>query len=246
MILGIDEVGRGAWAGPLVVGAVAFDDELATCHPELVSGSGKLKDSKQLTKHQRETLSLQIKSSAVAVGIGWVDAVTLDKIGLSQALKLATIRAFAHIPPDICNQLDQIIIDGTIKLLDDPRVITLVKADAKIAAVSAGAIAAKVARDTYMQRLSRLFPDYNFEKHVGYGTASHRTALERFGALDGIHRKSFAPVAKVCGDYSPKPSVTRNSGPGSESGMTDPESSNNKNNLGNFRVKKEGKNETSS
>ncbi len=209
LVLGIDEVGRGAWAGPLVVGAVILE----SCHCQNCSKSAEssneilsqvqhenlkgLKDSKKLTKKQRETLSKEIKSSALAVGIGWVDAATLDKIGLSAALKLATERAFAQIPPEIQSRLDQIIIDGTIKFLDDPRVITLAKADAKIAAVSAAAIAAKAFRDDYMTRLNHAFPTYDFDKHVGYGTALHRKKLQKFGPLDGIHRQSFAPVANL-------------------------------------------------
>jgi len=185
LTLGIDEVGRGAWAGPLTVGAVVFDSVRV---PE------GLRDSKKLTKKRREMLARAIKTSAVVVGVGWVDAGVLDRIGLSAALKLATERAFAQIPPAVREKLDQIIIDGTIKLLDDPRATTLIKADSKIAAVSAAAIVAKVFRDDYMARLSQVFPDYDFEKHVGYGTALHREKLTKFGALAGVHRQSFAPI----------------------------------------------------
>jgi len=194
LILGIDEVGRGAWAGPLAVGAVVFDSS--------VTPNG-LADSKKLTKHQRENLIGDIKQSALAVGIGWIDAAVIDQIGLSRALKVATENAFAQISPDIQTQLDQIIIDGTINLLNNAppnvheKVTTLIKADAKIAAVSAAAIVAKVTRDHYMTQLAQVFPDFHFAAHVGYGTAAHLAELQKFGALDGIHRQSFAPISKL-------------------------------------------------
>lgn len=188
LILGLDEVGRGAWAGPLAIGAVVFDSA--------VTPDG-LKDSKKLTKRQRENLNREIKSQAIAIGIGFVDAPTIDNIGLSAALKLAANRAFFQISADICSQIDQIIIDGTIKLLDDSRVTTLVKADDKIASVSAAAITAKVARDHYMSQLDKVFPDYHFSRHVGYGTSLHSEKISQFGVLNGIHRESFAPIAKV-------------------------------------------------
>ena len=195
MILGIDEVGRGAWAGPLVVGAVVFDQ---------ASSVKGLHDSKKLTARQREQLTRIIKSEALSIGIGWVDAAQVDRIGLSNSLRLASERAFAQIPEPIRQQLERIVIDGTIPLLDDPRVITMIKADDKVKAVSAASIIAKVARDHYMARLDRVFPNYDFSHHVGYGTASHLQKLEKFGVIPGIHRHSFAPIAKLAGQNLPE------------------------------------------
>lgn len=196
LILGIDEVGRGPWAGPLVVGAVVLDQEKS------IAG---LNDSKKLTSQQREKLSREIKKSAAAIGVGWIDAPTIDKIGLSESLKLATKRAYDQIlrQIDAC-EISEIIIDGTINFLGDPRVITMVKADGKVAAVSAASIIAKVFRDHYMAQLDRVFPEYNFATHVGYGTASHKEKLARFGAISGIHRQSFAPIAKLSGNLVQK------------------------------------------
>jgi ribonuclease HII len=199
LTLGIDEVGRGAWAGPLAVGAVVLDSA------RVPDG---LADSKKLTKKQREKLTIEIKKSAVAIGVGWVSATDIDKIGLGPALKLAAQRTVAQIPPEIRAKLDQIIIDGTVDLLagsvlagSDPaiasKVTILPKADAKIAAVSAAAIVAKVFRDHYMAQLEKVFPDYNFANHVGYGTALHQQKLTKFGIITGVHRQSFAPIAKI-------------------------------------------------
>lgn len=193
LTLGIDEVGRGAWAGPLVVGAVALDPD------RQIDG---LNDSKKLTRRQRELLTRQIQIEAAAIGIGWVDAQVIDKIGLSAALRLATERAFAQISP-YQKQIDSIIIDGRDRLLDDARVTTMIKADGKIKAVSAASIIAKVARDHYMEHLNLALPSYDFASHVGYGTAKHQTELVQHGAIHGIHRYSFAPVAAIAG--TPKP-----------------------------------------
>lgn len=187
MIVGIDEVGRGAWAGPLVVGAV------------LLGGApiDGLTDSKLLSKKQRERLDIEIRQKAVAVGLGWVSAKDIDKIGLSQALKLASRRAIAHIQ----QEYHEIIIDGTIALLDDPRVTLMKKADLLVPSVSAASIVAKVARDNYMRQLDGVFPGYKFAGHVGYGTAAHRAAIDKLGVTP-LHRLSFAPLKKYNGQVS--------------------------------------------
>lgn len=182
MVVGIDEVGRGAWAGPLVVGAVVLGGKE-------IPG---LTDSKKLTPKKREALNLQIKQAAAGIGIGWVSAKTIDRVGLSAALKLAAQKALAGVACDY----DQIIIDGTIKLIDDPRVTTMKQADLLVPSVSAASIIAKVARDHYMGILANTFPGYGFESHVGYGTAAHSAALAKQGVTP-IHRTSFAPIADM-------------------------------------------------
>jgi len=181
MIVGIDEVGRGAWAGPLVVGAVLLGD---------VRIDG-LTDSKKLTKKQRERLDLEIRQKAAAIGLGWVSAKQLDRIGLSQSLKLASARAIAH----IVKEYDEIIIDGTVAFIEDPRVTLMAKADLLVPSVSAASIVAKVARDNYMKHLDGVFPGYAFISHVGYGTAAHREAIKGQGVTP-LHRLSFAPLAQ--------------------------------------------------
>jgi ribonuclease HII len=181
MIVGIDEVGRGAWAGPLVVGAVLLGGKE-------IEG---LTDSKLLTKKRREQLNVIIRQEARAIGLGWVSAKEIDRIGLSPALKLAASRAIAGITADY----DEIIIDGTIRLLDDPRVTLMKKADLLIPSVSAASIIAKVARDNYMRHLDDVFEGYKFSSHVGYGTAAHQAAIVQNG-VSPVHRLSFAPLAK--------------------------------------------------
>ena len=179
MIVGIDEVGRGAWAGPLAVGAV------------LLGGASidGLTDSKKLTKKQRELLDLEIRQKALGIGIGWVSASVIDQIGLTAALKLASRRAIAHIR----HEYREIIIDGTIKFIDDPRVTTMKKADLLVPSVSAASIVAKVARDNYMKHLDKVFPGYRFTGHVGYGTAAHREAIAKLGVTP-LHRLSYTPL----------------------------------------------------
>ena len=177
MILGIDEVGRGAWAGPLVVGACILNNAQ-------IEG---LADSKTLSKKQREKLAKEIADSSAIVGLGWVFNSELDEIGLSSSLKLATRRAVEKVQLE-CRErkvkFDEIIIDGTVNFLTDTPLekyaSTLKKADLLISSVSAAAICAKVARDNYMSELAIKpeFLEYNFDKNVGYGTAQHRAALE--------------------------------------------------------------------
>lgn len=185
MILGIDEVGRGPWAGPLVVGAVVLGG---------VDING-LTDSKKLTKKRREELFDEIHKRAQGIGLGWVSASEIDEVGLSEALKRATKRAVKQVK----TPFHEIIIDGTVNfLVDTPLagyVSTMKKADLLVPSVSAASVVAKVARDQYMAEQDALFPGYGFKSHVGYGTTAHRAAIEKHGVTP-LHRMSFAPLAK--------------------------------------------------
>ncbi len=182
VVVGLDEVGRGAWAGPLLVAAVI----LANGAPEGTT------DSKQLSPARRQELARQIKQAASSIGLGWVSAPELDHLGLGPALKLAARKAVAALT---C-PYDLIIIDGTINFLPGHRVETLAKADFLIPAVAAASIVAKVARDSYMHQLHKLDPRYGFDQHVGYGTPGHISQL----ALHGPslhHRYSFKPIREL-------------------------------------------------
>lgn len=180
--VGIDEVGRGCWAGPLVAGAVILG------HP--ITG---LRDSKKLIKQQRVKLDAEIQVRAAAIGLGWVKPAEIDDIGLSAAVGLAMQRALEQILVDY----DEIIIDGNFNFLpDNPKAKTIVKADDSVPAVSAASIVAKVARDKYMAEIAEKYPDYGFKKHVGYGTALHLERLKLYGVSD-LHRRSFKPVSAL-------------------------------------------------
>ena len=181
MVIGIDEVGRGCWAGPLVAAAVVLPD-----NHQLVG----LNDSKLLSKKKRDRLDILIRDIALSYGVGWVSSNEVDKLGLTEAIRLAMQRAIDQI--DYHDQ--EIIIDGNINYLNNlTNTKAVVKADLTIPSVSAASIIAKVARDKYMQSSSLKYPEYYFEKHVGYGTALHRTALEHHG-ISKIHRRSFSPM----------------------------------------------------
>lgn len=156
-----------------------------------------LTDSKKLTKQRRELLDIEIRQKALAIGLGWVSARQIDQIGLSEALKLASRKALAHIRHDY----REIIIDGTIALIDDPRVTLMKKADLLVPSVSAASIVAKVARDNYMKHLEGVFPGYKFPAHVGYGTAAHIAAIDVLG-ITPLHRLSFAPLKKYQSAHS--------------------------------------------
>ncbi len=201
-VLGIDEVGRGPWAGPLVIGAVILpshenlsDAEYFEKHPWV----SELTDSKKLSVKKREALNEIILKEAPATGLGWVSAAELDEVGLANALCLAARRAVeqvqkAHVP------FNEIVIDGTKNFLAGTKLenfaTILPKADFLVKEVSAASIIAKVARDHYMYELDQKYPEYGFGKHVGYGTAAHQKALETFG-LCPEHRRCFRPIAEL-------------------------------------------------
>jgi ribonuclease HII len=184
-MVGVDEVGRGCWAGPLLVVA-------ARATAELPAG---LKDSKLLSKIQRQKI-LDLLSICCDFGEGWVKAAEIDKHGLAPALRLGVRRALADLKADVS---EEIIIDGKVNYL--PKKFSkgryLIDADNLVPIVSAASIYAKVRRDSYMDRLSKKYPAYGFERHVGYGTKTHQEALSSFGLIKYVHRLSYAPIARL-------------------------------------------------
>ena len=203
-ILGIDEVGRGPLAGPLVVGAVILPED----KPEWVE---ELRDSKKLSAKKREALNEVILEGAVATGLGWVMAGELDAVGISEALRLATRRAVKSVQR-LHVSFSQIVVDGKVNFLADTSlgkyVSTVVKADNLIKEVSAASIIAKVARDRYMTELGDEYGPYGFATNVGYGTAKHIKAIQDFG-ITAEHRRSFEPIRSMVG-FSREEAVRKN------------------------------------
>lgn len=180
-VIGIDEVGRGCWAGPLLVVA-------ARTKRNLPDG---LADSKLLTKAQRESL-LEVITETCDIGEGWVQPEEIDELGLAGAMKVAVSRALLALSADFD---EDIIMDGVVNYCPEEyeNVQTIAKADQIHPIVSAASIYAKVTRDAHMVRVAQFYPFYGFENHVGYGTAIHQAALKVHG-ISRIHRKSFKPV----------------------------------------------------
>lgn len=179
VVVGVDEVGRGSWAGPLVAGAVILNKPIKG-----------LKDSKKLTKLQRERFAETINKKALAVGLGWVSPKQIDELGLTAAVRLAMIKAVRQITAEY----SAIIIDGKYNFLSHLSTSkAVIKADSSVACVSAAGIVAKVARDNYMAKIAKKYPAYGFESHVGYGTRLHNNALKAHGVCK-IHRLSYKPI----------------------------------------------------
>lgn len=183
-VIGIDEVGRGAWAGPVVAAAVILPPRLR------LTG---VRDSKLLPAPARERLSRDIRRHALAIGIGWVACHEVDAGGLSWAVRESGLRALAGLLG--APAADAIILlDGNHNYLGEThRSQAIIKADAQIVPVAAASIIAKVARDRYMAVLARRAPGYGFELHKGYGTRLHRQALSELGP-SLHHRRSWAPL----------------------------------------------------
>lgn len=176
--MGIDEAGRGCLAGPLVFAAVILNQSIAG-----------ITDSKQLTRNQRNRLFHEISSVADFIGIGIVSPREIDRLGLTKSSMLACRRATQNAP-----HVKKIIIDGSINYLPQyPNASPLIRADTFISSVSAASIIAKVRRDSYMFDQAKKYPLYGFERHVGYGTAYHKQAIETYGVVE-LHRLSFKPL----------------------------------------------------
>ncbi len=183
-IVGIDEVGRGCWAGPLLVVAARQINQLPTT----------LKDSKLLTKKKRELLYYDIEI-ACDIGEGWVEPAEIDKLGLTNAMFLAVKRALSMLN---ASHDETIIMDGNINYCpqDFKNVSCIIKADSLHPIVSAASVYAKVKRDRFMTDIAKKYPDYQFQKHVGYGTKLHNDLLKKFG-VSPIHRLSYKPIQSL-------------------------------------------------
>lgn len=178
-VCGIDEAGRGPWAGPVVAAAVVLDPK---CIPE------GLNDSKKLTEAQREALFEPIMLSA-KVGIGIADVEQIDRDNILQATLWAMAQALSQI-----DGVALALVDGNRPPPLPCAVQTIVEGDAKSLSIAAASIIAKVTRDRIMVGHDVTYPQYGFARHKGYGTELHREALTRHGPSP-LHRRSFAPVA---------------------------------------------------
>lgn len=182
LIAGADEVGRGALAGPLVVGCVVLAKPLGF----------KVWDSKLLNRSQREQLAQRILQNAEAVSYGVVEPTEIDTNGLAAALRLGYRRAVDGLTPSA----DYYVLDGNVNYLtklsttSTPSAQAIIRADQLHACVAAASIVAKVYRDRLMIEAAGNFPQFGFDRHVGYGTAAHRLALNDHGPCP-LHRRSF-------------------------------------------------------
>ena len=183
LLAGVDEAGRGPLAGPVVAAAVILDDQ----NP--IKG---LADSKKLTARQRDRLYDEIRAKALCCSVAEASVEEIDQINILQATLLAMRRAVEglRLKPH------KVLVDGNRLPVLDVLAEAIVQGDAKVQAISAASILAKVHRDRWCETIDRDYPQYGFASHKGYGTAVHMQALKTFGATPW-HRQSFAPVAAV-------------------------------------------------
>jgi len=201
LVAGLDEVGRGAWAGPVSVGVVVV--------PFGVPAPRGIRDSKMLTEERREELFPKITSWCSGWSVGHADPVECDRLGMTAALRLAAWRAFDGLAP-----VPQIVaMDGSFDYVSDPadeseaaeaelpttklpQVRTVVRGDATCVSIAAASIVAKVTRDRMMRSMSASFPGFDFDRNKGYPSPVHRTALAGFG-LTSLHRRSWSFVDEM-------------------------------------------------
>ena len=180
-IAGIDEVGRGCLAGAVVAAAVILD-----LSKPIPFG---LNDSKKISAKNRERLDAEIRANAICFAVGQIEADEIDRINILQATKKAMISAIGQLNP----AADFLLIDALqLKELNTPQK-AIIHGDAISASIASASIIAKTYRDNQMAQLDKIYPEYGFAKHVGYGTKAHFEALKLYGACD-IHRKSFRGV----------------------------------------------------
>jgi ribonuclease HII len=215
LVIGVDEAGRGPWAGPVTAAAVVLGP--LACQALL----GQVRDSKALTAKRREALVPIIKAQALAWGVGWSDVDEIDGLGILKATFVAMRRAvhtlFASLPSASSDgalnqdsavqmfkgQQVRLIVDGSLhpaRYLGEDQwpwpTETMVKADARQIEVAAASVLAKTARDAHMVALAKTYPGFGFELHAGYGTKQHQQALQQLGPV-AVHRKSFRPIREL-------------------------------------------------
>lgn len=192
-VAGVDEVGRGALAGPVTVGVAVIDSTVGLPPADL-------RDSKQMSAKARESIIDQAQQWTIANAVGSATAAEIDQIGIVAALRLAWTRAYAQlsVKPEhvILDGKHNWLVDNTSSLFPieipniDLPVTMKIKADAHCASVAAASVIAKVHRDQYMAQLAKEFPDFGWESNVGYGAANHQLAIRKLGPTE-FHRKSW-------------------------------------------------------
>ena len=201
-IIGIDEVGRGALAGPVTVAALALQTNIRTSQVHKTCDVPKLKDSKKLSSKQREEWfkwikkhTNKLKNVSMFYAVESVSPKIIDKINISQAANLAATNAFRRLIKKVKIKNCRVCLDGGLYL---PKILnskfhilnSIIKGDEKIPAIALASIVAKVHRDKLMKRLHKKYPRYDFINNVGYGVKKHIKAIKKYG-LSPIHRKSF-------------------------------------------------------
>ena len=185
LIAGVDEVGRGPLAGPVVAAAVIL--------PKGCKISG-LNDSKKIPKSKHKEIYEAVLQNAVAIGIGIKDNQVIDQVNIYEATKLAMMEAIGQLEP----QPQHLLIDAMKLDLPIPQT-SIIKGDANSLSIAAASIVAKVTRDQMMEEFDREYPGYDFAQNAGYGTANHLAGLDQLGVTP-IHRRSFEPVKSMCED----------------------------------------------
>ena len=185
LIAGVDEVGRGPLAGPVVAAAVIL--------PKACKIPG-LNDSKKIPKSKHKEIYEVVLQNAIAIGIGVKDNQVIDQVNIYEATKLAMMEAIGQLEP----QPQHLLIDAM--RLDLPISQTsIIKGDANSLSIAAASIVAKVTRDQMMEEFDKEYPGYDFAQNAGYGTAKHLAGLDKLGVTP-IHRRSFEPVKSMCED----------------------------------------------
>ena len=185
LIAGVDEVGRGPLAGPVVAAAVIL--------PENCKIPG-LNDSKKIPKSKHKEIYEAVLQNAIAIGIGIKDNQVIDQVNIYEATKLAMMEAIGQLEP----QPQHLLIDAMKLDLPIPQT-SIIKGDANSLSIAAASIVAKVTRDQMMEEFDREYPGYDFAQNAGYGTAKHLAGLDKLGVTP-IHRRSFEPVKSMCED----------------------------------------------
>ena len=185
LIAGVDEVGRGPLAGPVVAAAVIL--------PKACKIPG-LNDSKKIPKSKHKEIYEAVLQNAIAIGIGIKDNHVIDQVNIYEATKLAMMEAIGQLDP----QPQHLLIDAMKLDLPIPQT-SIIKGDANSLSIAAASIVAKVTRDQMMEEFDREYPGYDFAQNAGYGTANHLAGLHKLGVTP-IHRRSFEPVKSMCED----------------------------------------------
>ena len=185
LIAGVDEVGRGPLAGPVVAAAVIL--------PKACKIPG-LNDSKKIPKSKHKEIYEAVLQNAIAIGIGVKDNHVIDQVNIYEATKLAMMEAIGQLDP----QPQHLLIDAMKLDLPIPQT-SIIKGDANSLSIAAASIVAKVTRDQMMEEFDREYPGYDFAQNAGYGTAKHLAGLDKLGVTP-IHRRSFEPVKSICED----------------------------------------------